>query len=64
MAYAIFHWHEAWHIIVSIGGFILWILWRLLEAAWLPSDVGRIEAERRGRERIMESYDKYDRQDD
>jgi hypothetical protein len=70
MAYAIVHWHTVlhshtvWHVIVCLGGFALWALSHVLDAAWMPSDSNRREAERRGRERIMESYDKYDRRDD
>ena len=64
MAYAFSHWHAGWHAIVCVGGFVLWLLSYLLGGFWLPSDGGRVEAEKRGRERIMESYDKYDRRDD
>jgi hypothetical protein len=64
MAYALFHWHSAWHAIVCVGGFILWVLSYLLDGFCVPSDGGRTAAEKRGRERIMESYDKYDRRDD
>jgi hypothetical protein len=62
--YAISHWHAGWHAILAVGCFVLWLLRVLLAGAWLPSDGDRMEAERRGRERIMESYDKYDRRDD
>jgi len=64
MTYAILHWHAGWHAIIGIGGFALWLLSHLFAAAWMPSDGGRMEAERRGRERIMESYDKHDKRDD
>jgi hypothetical protein len=59
MLYVIFHWHAVWHVIVCVGGFALWALSHVLDAAWMPSDGDRIVAEKRGRERIMESYDKY-----
>lgn len=61
--YAISHWHAGWHAIVGVGSFILWLLWYLVPP-WIPSDGGRMEAERRGRERIMESYDRDNRSDD
>ena len=31
---------------------------------WLPDDGGRYGAEERGRKRIMENYDKYDKRED
>jgi hypothetical protein len=58
------HWQAGWHAILSVGGFVIWLLWHLLSGFLAPSDGGRTEAERRGRERIMESYDKYDRRND
>ena len=70
MAYAILHWHTVlhshtvWHVIVCMVGFALWALLHVLDAAWMPSDSNRRETEKRGRERIMESYDKYERRDD
>ena len=64
MIYAFSHWHAGWHAIISIGSVALWFLARLADAAWMPSDGERIAAEKRGRERIMESYDKYDRRDE
>ena len=63
MTYAISHWHAGWHAIICVGSFALWLLSHLADAAWMPSGVDRMEAERRGRERIMESYDKYDKRD-
>jgi cytochrome b len=63
MVYALSHLHAGWHAIVSIGCFVLWLL-QYVGWGFYPSDSARFEAERRGRERIMESYDKYDRRDD
>jgi hypothetical protein len=63
MLYAISHWHAGWHAIVCVGGFVLWLLSYLPRMPRMPSDGGRMEAEKRGRERIMESYDRYDRRD-
>ena len=65
MIYALSHWQAGWHAILCIGGFVLWLLSHLLNGfLWAPGDGGRAAAEKRGRERIMESYDKYDRHDD
>jgi hypothetical protein len=64
MLYAISHLHAGWHAILCVGSFIFWLLSYLAQGLAFPSDGGRMEAERRGRERIMESYDKYDRRDD
>jgi hypothetical protein len=64
MIYAFSHPHAGWHAIIAIGGGALWVLSRLAAAAWMPSGGDRNEAEKRGRERIMESFDKYDRRDD
>jgi hypothetical protein len=64
MTYAFSHWHAGWHAIIAVGSAALWLLSILMQGAWMPSGVGRMEAEKRGRERIMESYDKYDKRDD
>ena len=59
MTYAISHWYESWHIIVCIGGLACSALYYLVDGLWwFPSDGGRFEAEERGRERIMESFDR------
>ena len=63
MLYAISHWHAGWHDFVTLAGFVLWLVGQLA-LNWPRSDGGRAEAERRGRERIMGSYDKYDRRAD
>ena len=65
MTYAFSHLHAGWHAIIAIGSAALWVLAHLMEVPGRPwSVVDRIEAEKRGRERIMESYDKYDKRDD
>jgi hypothetical protein len=57
MIYALAHWPAGWHAVVCLGGFVLWSLSHLLNGFWAPSDGGRAAAEKRGRERIMESYE-------
>jgi hypothetical protein len=64
MIYALSHWQAGWHAILCVGSFVLWLFWHLLSGFLAPSDGGRTEAEKRGRERIMESYDKCDRRED
>ena len=63
MSYAFSHLHAGWHAVIAIGSAIgaaaLWLLSILAQGASVPSgDDDRIEAEKRGRERIMESFDK------
>jgi hypothetical protein len=64
MTYAFSHLHAGWHAIIAIGGGALWLLSVLMQGAWVPSGVDNIEAEKRSRERIMESFDKQDKRDD
>jgi hypothetical protein len=64
MTYAFSHLHAGWHAIIAIGGGALWLLSVLTQGAWVPSGVDNIEAEKRSRERIMESFDKQDKRDD
>jgi hypothetical protein len=66
---AILHWHATSHALICIGGAVVWLLVRLMEFGGVPvggqSDIARrMEAERRGRERIKEDYDNYDRRED
>ena len=63
MIYAFSHWQAGWHAILCVGSFAFWLFWHLLGAFSGRSDAGRNGAEKRGRERIMDSYDKYDRRD-
>jgi len=64
VTYAISHWHAGWHAIVFLGSLALWALSHLMDYWWLPDDGGRYGAEERGRKRIMENYDKYDKRED
>jgi hypothetical protein len=64
MTYAFSHLHAGWHAVITIGSAALWVIANCLGGSGTPSVGDRIEAEKRGRERIMESYDKYDRRDD
>jgi hypothetical protein len=58
MPHAIFHWHAVWHAIVGIGCFVFWVLMNSL-GYWGQTEAygDKMEAEKRGRERIMETYD-------
>jgi len=64
MVHAIFHWHAVWHVVVGIGCFVFWSLLNGL-GHWgeTKAYADQMEAEKRGRERIMESYD-LDRRED
>jgi hypothetical protein len=56
-------WQHAWHVIIGVGCFALWFLFRVLCNAvgfyWQDKPyMDQMHAEQRGRERIMESFDR------
>jgi hypothetical protein len=54
-------WQHAWHVIVGVGCFVLWWVFRALcefsGTYWQYKDQTSTYDEEGGRERIMESYD-------
>jgi hypothetical protein len=54
---------DAWYVIIGLGSFVLWLLIRVVSDTlgfyWQDKPyMDQTNAEKRGRERIMESFDR------